>query len=485
MSQAEKKHVLIIGAGPAGLTVGAELVKAGYRVTVFEKDPAYVGGLARTVQHNGFRFDIGGHRFFSKNPLVTAWWRERLPGDFLKVRRLSRIYYDGKYFNYPLKALNAFWNLGSWTSFRCLASYIRARLFPVMPETSFQDWVSNRFGKVLFELFFKTYTEKVWGTPCDQISADWAAQRIRNLSIASAIGNALRPGFLAPKTDIKTLIEEFEYPRMGPGMMWENVRDGILAAGGSVLMGHDVIALNHKDGRIVSVTARDMAGQERSFEADYVIATCPLRETVCAFHPSLPSAVVEAAQRLRYRDFITVIVIIEKDRLFPDQWIYVHSPEVKLGRIQNFNNWSPFMVPAPGVTCLGLEYFCNEGDETWSASEQTLVALAKRELGVLGLLGAERVLDTCVVRMPKTYPVYTPDYAETVQTIRDHLAPFKNLQVIGRNGMHKYNNQDHAMMTAMFAAKNIRGETWDIWRVNADAEYLEDGNRETSLPHPS
>lgn len=474
MALPEKQHVIVIGAGPAGLTAGDELIKAGYRVTILEKDPAYVGGIARTVHYKDFRFDIGGHRFFSKNASVTAWWRKRLPDDLLQVKRLSRIYYGGKYYHYPLKPLNALCNLGLWTSLRCLASYVWIRLFPIRPETSFQDWVSNRFGRVLFSIFFKSYTEKVWGIPCDRLSADWAAQRIRNLSIVSALWNAIKPKAFSRGQVIKTLIDAFEYPRFGPGMMWEKTRDDIIAAGGQIVMDENAIALNHKNGRIVSVTSRRTDGRTTTWEADHVITTCPLQETVLNLSPPLTAATRTAAQSLCYRAFITVVMMVRQTNLFPDQWIYIHSPHVKVGRIQNFNNWSPFMVPVPGITCLGMEYFCDEGDAFWRLADADLIALGKRELNALGMANADDIIDATVVHMPKTYPVYTPDYAGQVQALRQALAPFANLHVAGRNGMHKYDNQDHAMMTALFAARNIQGDHLDVWRINADAEYLED-----------
>jgi len=475
MLQAKRDRVIIIGAGPAGLTAGAELAAAGYNVTILEKDPEYVGGIARTVRYGKFRFDIGGHRFFSKNPEITEWWRRRLPGEFLKVRRLSRILYRGRYFDYPLKPLNAFRNLGFWTSARCLASYAFAKISPVRPEVSFQDWVSNRFGRELFSIFFKTYTEKVWGIPCTQISVDWAAQRINNLSVARAIANSLRPKIFPSKEVIKTLIDNFEYPRLGPGMMWEKTRDDILAAGGRIEMGQNVVAINASGDKVSSVVSRNASGCEKTWDADFFIATCPLRETVLGFNPPLPLPAREAAERLRYRSFITIALMIGRTEVFPGQWIYVHSPEVKLGRIQNFNNWSPSMVPA-GMTCLGLEYFCDEGDGFWNAPDGELIETAKEELEILGISKPGEVIDAAVVRMPKAYPVYMPNYAEAVKIIRRELEPFANFQVIGRNGMHKYNNQDHAMMTALFAARNIQGGKLDVWRVNADAEYMEEGN---------
>jgi len=443
-------------------------------VTILEKHPSYVGGNSRTVAYKCYRFDIGGHRFFSKNPSIMAWWQDVLPNDFLKVRRLSRIFYKGKFFNYPLKIGNALMGLGLWTSFKCALSVLEARFFPIDPAISFQDWVSNRFGKVLFSIFFKTYTEKVWGIPCDKISADWAAQRIKNVSIQGALLQALTPKFLAPKNKITSLIEEFQYPKFGPGMMWEKARDIVRDRGGGVFMGHEVVKIRHANGRATSVTTRDACGEEKTWEGDDFIVSMPLRETMCAFDPPLPENIRKAAEKLSYRAFLTVVLMIEKSAMFPDQWIYVHSPEVRLGRIQNFNNWSRFMVPAEGVTCLGLEYFCEEDDAFWKTPDADLSKLGIEELRRIGLLKDEKILDSCVTRMPKAYPVYTQDYTETVGILREALGGFKNLQVVGRNGMHKYNNQDHSMLTAQLAAKNIEGGAWNLWAVNAEASYHEE-----------
>jgi len=464
--------VAIVGAGPAGLVCATELLEKNstIAVTVLEKDPLYVGGIARTVEYKGFRFDIGGHRFFSKSQEVTEWWRKRLPGDFIKVGRLSRIFYRGVFFDYPLKAMNALFGLGIWTSTLCVLSYIKSQILPIRPEKSFQDWVSNRFGRKLFSIFFKTYTEKVWGTPCEQISADWAAQRIKGLSLLKAIYYAIVP----QKSNVKTLIEEFEYPRFGPGQMWEKTRDDIVRAGGVVHMGEDVVTISRDGSRITSLTTRNAAGGERVVPADQFIMTMPLRETVLAIDPPLPEPVLKAARRLEYRDFLTVAVMVRRTNLFPDSWIYVHDPTVHLGRIQNFNNWSAALVPMEGVTCLGLEYFCFEGDALWTTSDEALVDLGKKELIQLGLVKEGEIFDGCVVRMPKAYPVYGPDYQKDVDLIREELGKLENIQAVGRNGMHKYNNMDHSMMAAMLAARRLFGGTMDPWNVNTDAEYHEE-----------
>jgi protoporphyrinogen oxidase len=468
------KNIIIIGAGPAGLTAAAELVEHGHHVTVLEKDPLYVGGIARTVHYKEYRFDIGGHRFFSKSPEITEWWEKRLPDDFIKVRRLSRIFYRGTFFDYPLRAFNALFGLGIFTSVLCMLSYIWARIHPIRPEKSFADWVSNRFGRRLFNIFFKTYTEKVWGMPCEQISADWAAQRIKGLSLLSAIINALLPQRPKGGATIKTLIDSFEYPRFGPGMMWEKTRDDIRKTGSEVVMGQDVVKITRNGSKVISVTTRDDKGIEKEWIADQFIVSMPLRQCIHAITPSLGETSIMAATKLTYRDFLTVALMVRRSNLFPDNWIYVHDPGVKLGRIQNFNNWSPDMVPSSGVTCLGLEYFCFEGDNLWNMKDEDLVALGTRELAQLGLVNAADVFDGAVVRMPKAYPIYDPDYTHTVETLRSELGKLENLQVVGRNGMHKYNNQDHSMMTALLAARNVDGAHFNLWQVNTDAEYHEE-----------
>ncbi|HEU5081527.1 MAG TPA: NAD(P)/FAD-dependent oxidoreductase [Opitutaceae bacterium] len=471
----EHTAVLVVGAGPAGLTAAFETQKAGIQTLVIEKDPRYVGGISRTVEYRGYRFDIGGHRFFSKSNEVTQWWKERLPDDFISVRRMSRIFYRRKYFDYPLKPWNALSGLGFFTSVACVCSYAWSRLFPIKPEKSFEDWVTNRFGRRLFSIFFKTYTEKVWGIPTSELSADWAAQRIKGLSLSKAIINAFR-GKQKGKSAavIKTLIDTFEYPRLGPGQMWEKTADDLQRMGGRLEMGARVTRLHHRDGEIVAAEIVSN-GASRRVTADQFIVSMPLQETVLAFDPPLPENILAAARKLAYRDFLTVALVVEGENPFPDNWIYIHDPAVKLGRIQNFKNWSEALIGREGTTCLGLEYFCFEGDGLWTMKDADLIELGKRELVQLGLAKAEQVKDGAVVRIEKAYPVYDPGYQERVQTIRRALQAYaKNLQVVGRNGMHKYNNQDHSMMTALLAAKNLQGGRFNLWNVNSDAEYHEE-----------
>jgi protoporphyrinogen oxidase len=476
------KKVIVVGAGPAGLTAAWELAEKGIEVTVLESDSHYVGGLARTVQWRGFRFDIGGHRFFSKNPDITRWWRERLGADFIQVKRLSRIIYNGHFFDYPLKPWNALSQLGIGTSLACVVSFLRRQIFPIRPERSFEDWISNRFGDRLYRIFFKTYTEKVWGIPCTAISADWASQRIQGLSLARAVWNAFGGGGKA-----KTLIDEFDYPRHGAGMMWEKTRDDILARNGRIIMGRTVTRLERHQQRVMAVWTRSPDGSTERHEADEFIVSMPLKDCINCLDEPIAEPVRAAASQLSYRAFIVVLLVVERTQLFPDNWIYVHSPEVKVGRIQNFNNWGDGMVGHSGVTSLELEYFCNEGDELWRMSDAQLLALARKEIQQLGLARSEEISDGCVARADKAYPVYDANYRQNVKTIREALGEIDNLQAVGRNGMHKYNNQDHSMLTGKLAAENAAGNgtrRYDAWQVNTDAEYLEAGNRgdESSRP---
>ncbi|HKC18295.1 MAG TPA: NAD(P)/FAD-dependent oxidoreductase [Candidatus Dormibacteraeota bacterium] len=481
------KHVVILGAGPAGLTAAYELMKHDVPVSVVDKDPAQVGGLARTVEHKGYRFDIGGHRFFSKNQEIEDLWTEILGAEMLTRGRLSRIYYRGRFFAYPIKAANALWNLGPIESVRCLASYAWARIHPVRNPRSLEDWVRNQFGWRLFSIFFKTYTEKVWGISTKELSADWAAQRIKSLDLWVVLRTALLPHSQSHGRGeiVTTLIDKFRYPRLGPGQMWERIAEIAKQKGEPVRLGRTVSAINHDRGEVVSITTSDGSGGIETFSGTHFISSIPMRELVASLDPPAPAHVRSAADALGYRDFITIALMVDRADLFPDNWIYIHDPGVRVGRIQNFKNWSPDMVPDPTKTCLGLEYFCFEGDGLWSMKDEELVALAKDEVRRLGICSPDDVFDGVVVRQRKAYPVYDDSYLANVAVIREYLArALQNLYLAGRNGMHKYNNQDHSMMTALLVARNIAsGSALDPWKVNADAVYHEDvraGERDLS-----
>lgn len=462
------REIVIIGGGPAGLTAAYELVKTGEHPLVLEKRDK-VGGLSRTESFKDFHFDMGGHRFFTKVPEVNRMWREVMGKDFLRRPRLSRIYYDKKFFYYPLKPLNALMGLGILQSIFVALSYIRWQVFPFRVEDTFEQWVTNRFGRRLFLTFFKTYTEKVWGISTSELKAEWAAQRIKDLSLKTALVSM----FVKPGQKIKTLIEEFHYPQLGPGMLWEKVRREVERRGGRVAMNCDVVRIERRENRITGVVVRNGNGVENIGGTDF-ISSMPLKEFILKLDPPPPSQIVCAANHLRYRDFLTVCLIVNQPELFPDNWIYIHDPAVRVGRIQNFKNWSPAMVPDPAKTSLGLEYFCNEGDELWSMSDAELVELGKREIARIGLARAEDVQEGCVFRVDKSYPVYDADYRSYLDVLREYVATLENFQTIGRNGLHRYNNQDHSMLTAMLAVRNmLYGEANDLWSVNTDMEYHE------------
>jgi protoporphyrinogen oxidase len=470
MSAAEgaEGDFVVIGAGPAGLTAGYELAKLGFRPIVLEQQNL-VGGLASTAQYRGYFFDMGGHRFFTKVEEVKKMWQEVLRENFLCRPRLSRIYYNGKFFFYPLRPLNALRGLGLWEGLLIVLSYLKWQLLPYRREDTFEQWVTNRFGKRLFETFFKAYTEKVWGISCSELKAEWAAQRIKDLSLRTALLSM----FLKPKTTIKTLIEEFDYPRYGPGMMWNAVKSEIERRAGTVLMEAEVVRVNRTGRRIDSVVVRHH-GREETIQGTNFISSMPVTEFVRRLEQP-PTAVVDAAARLRHRDFLTVVCIVNKPELFPDNWIYVHDPEVQVGRIQNFKNWSPDMVPDSTKTSLGLEYFCTEGDALWTMRDEELIQLATCELERIGLCRAADVEDGCVVRVPKAYPVYGSDYREALAVVREFVDSLENFRTIGRNGLHRYDNQDHAMLTGMLAVRSmVLGEQHDLWSVNTEQEYHEE-----------
>lgn len=469
-SNNNSRHVVIIGAGPAGLTAAWELVRRGVQVTVLEKYHL-VGGISRTEEYKGYYFDIGGHRFFTKVDEVNKLWDEWMGSEFLLRPRTSRIYYDGKFYDYPIKAFNALWNMGLWRSVLIVLSYLQYKIFPYRKEETFEQWVTNRFGKRLYEIFFKTYTEKVWGIPTSEIRAEWAAQRIKGLSLFEAVRNAL---FKPKNQDIKTLIEEFHYPRRGPGMMWERVVELVQAKGGQVIMNAEAVKIKHEGNTVTGVEAV-VGGVIQFIPATDVINTSPLTELIAKLDPPVPPDIKASVGHLSYRDFLSVVLIVDKPNLFPDNWIYIHSPEVKVGRIQNFANWSPYMVADPNTSSLGLEYFCTEGDEFWRKSDAELFEIGKREMEIIGLTQDAKVIDGTVVRQLKAYPVYDSVYGPHLERVKQYLNSFTNLQTVGRNGLHKYNNQDHSMLTAIYAVENMLGlGQHDLWEVNTERSYHEE-----------
>ncbi|MEM9117563.1 MAG: NAD(P)/FAD-dependent oxidoreductase [Cyanobacteria bacterium P01_F01_bin.56] len=478
------KPVVIIGGGPAGLTAGYELIKHGIESVTLEKADK-VGGISRTERYKGYRFDIGGHRFFTKVGEVQAVWQEILGSDFIKTPRMSRIYYDGKFYDYPLALTRTLQNLGLRRSTLIILSYLQAKVKKALrlrrePET-FEEWVIDCFGSRLYKTFFKTYTEKVWGIPCDQIRADWAAQRIRNLSLKEAILNSL-----FGSKNSKSLIKKFDYPRLGPGMMWERCQEILEAHGSPVHLHTEVVKVERQDNHITRVIAKQ-GDRQFALKGEHFINSMPVSALMHRLDPPPPPYILEAAQGLKYRDFLIVSLIINRQHLFPDNWLYIHSPEFRVGRIQNFKNWSAEMVPDAQKTCLGMEYFCSEGDDLWAMSNTDLIELATQEVVQLNLgVKSQDVEDGCVIRQYKAYPVYDGTYRQHLEVLEGYIRTFDNLQTVGRNGMHRYNNQDHSMLSALLAAKNIAGEQHDIWNINVERSYHENFTDEewSQLRHP-
>jgi protoporphyrinogen oxidase len=451
-------------------------VDIGYstNVTVVEASDA-IGGISRTVTYKNFRCDIGGHRFFSKIEIVNDFWEDVLGEDFITVQRMSRIFYRGRFFQYPIKLGNVLWNLGIYESFRIGLSYVKWQLRPSRSEESMEEWVMNRFGGRLYMHFFRSYTEKVWGISGKAIRADWAAQRIKSLTLWGAVKNAF-----TNSSRETSLIDRFRYPRLGPGMMWERVRDRFVERGGTVVMQAPVTRLLRDGNRItgVEVTVQRDPASDRSetvrYAPGHVISSMPLRQLIESIEPPPPAPVLNAAEGLKYRDFLIVMLVLDHADPFPDNWIYVHAPEVKVGRIQNFRAWSADMVPEPGRASIGMEYFCQENDHLWDMADADLIALASRELEAIGLAPSKAVVDGTVIRQPKAYPVYDAEYRTHLDVIKDWVEGLENLQTIGRNGMHRYNNQDHSMLTGMFAAQNLVGADYDLWDVNTERSYHEE-----------
>ena len=466
--------VVVIGAGPAGLTAAYQLGKAGYPCTVLEGTDV-VGGISQTVVRDGWRFDIGGHRFFTKVTEVETLWHEILPDeDFMQRPRSSRIYYRGQFYDYPLKPVKALRNLGILEAIRCGLSFLWVRVRPPKDQSTLEGYIVANYGWRLYGHFFKTYTEKVWATPATQISADWGAQRIKGMSLWTAVWEPLRARFAGRRSrgsQVTSLIDEFQYPKHGPGMMWERCHELVERQGSKVVFDAPVTRIAHGGGRATSVDAGGV-----TYDADHVISSMPFNHLLQAMDPPVPPEVQAAAGDLRFRDFLSVALVVAADKVsWTDNWIYIHDPGVKTMRVQNFGSWSPHMV-VEGTNVLGLEYTVTEGDEWWTASDDQLIEKGKAELESLGLMRAADVQAGYVVRMPKAYPVYDPTYQQNVVVLRHWLEEHTpNVHPIGRNGMHKYNNQDHSMFTAMLTVENVLGADHNIWAVNVEEEYHETG----------
>jgi protoporphyrinogen oxidase len=523
MAQEELKRVaIIIGAGPAGLTAAYELLtKTNIKPIVLESDPTYVGGISKTVRHKGNRIDIGGHRFFSKSDTVMDWWLHILPLESNQVKqiayqgnartvsagsgsqdnvmlvrqRLSRIYYDRKFFLYPITlSIDTVRKLGLLKMIKIGCSYLYRILFPRRPEKTLEDFFKNRFGDELYKTFFKSYTEKVWGKPCGELSADWGAQRVKGLSIMKALTEAILKPFR--KHDIKqkgtetSLIEQFLYPKYGPGHLWETVAIRVKELGGEIKMGTQATGLVMREGMVVEVHT-EHEGKTESLKADYVFSTTSIKDLAKALGSVMPTDVASIANALEFRDFITIGVLVKKDYIeksvgsLDDTWIYVHDPTVLVGRIQVFNSWSPYMVADQDYYWLGLEYFCDEGDSLWNRTDAELGALAAKELEILGFIKNKTIKDTMVLREKKTYPVYAGAYAEFPK-VQEYLDSIQNLFPVGRNGMHRYNNQDHSMLTAIAAVDLIRRGSVDksgLWSINTDQDYHEEKHATSAVSY--
>lgn len=496
-----EKTAIIIGAGPAGLTAAYELLtRTDIKPIVLEADKTYVGGISKTVEYRGNRIDIGGHRFFSKSDRVMRWWFSMLPpsldpeqtDDVMLVRdRLSRIYYDKTFFPYPVTlSTDVLRKLGFVKVAKIGATYGYRRLFPIRPEGNLEEFFLNRFGDELYKTFFRSYTEKVWGKPCREISAEWGAQRIKGLSITEVLRHGLKKLFGKRESDLgqkgteTSLIERFFYPKFGPGHMWETVAKRIREKGGEIRLGTSVTRIETDGGRVTGVVAQGSDGEIR-LEGEYVFSTMPIRDLIAGMGDVVPPEVKRVAHGLEYRDFITVGLLLKKlavedsathEHRVSDNWIYIHDPDVLVGRLQIFNNWSPYLVQHRENVWMGLEYFCNEGDSLWRMSDEEMIALGKAELKKIGIIDPADVLDGTVIHERKTYPAYFGTYNE-FDKIRTFVDSYKNLFLIGRNGMHRYNNQDHSMLTAMTAVDNILAGVMDktnLWSVNTEREYHEE-----------
>ena len=465
-------QTIILGAGPAGLAAAYELAKAGKQVLVLEKQNQ-VGGLCRTIERDGFRFDLGGHRFFTKSEEVQKFWQKILVDDFLKRPRLSRIYYRKKFFKYPIQMGDALKKLGLAESVLSALSLIKVkikRIFIKKKEVSFEDWVTSRFGERLFNHFFKSYTEKVWGISTKELGADWAAQRLKDISLWQVLKSFI---FKPKKGKVKSWINEFGYPKFGPGQMYEEISKQIEKMGGEVILDSEVVGIKHEGGKIKEVIVRNKRGESETFAGENFIVSLPLTVFLKILEPEIPQEINDLKHKLRFRSFFDVCLVVNKEKIFPDTWIYVHEPNVKLVRVQNFKNWSPFMTADKNKTNLAAEYICWESDDLWQKGDDELVELGKKEITQLGLVDLNLIEKGFVIRNSHAYPVYHLDYQKDLKIIFEYLKGFKNLQLIGRSGMYRYNNMDHSILTGFYAARNLLGEKHDVFTVNADEEYLE------------
>jgi protoporphyrinogen oxidase/putative flippase GtrA len=474
--------IYVLGGGPAGLAAAYSLTKQGRSVVVIEQDST-VGGFAKSIEYQGFILDYGPHRFFTKLAPVLAFWDEVLGREQVTVNRLTRIYYGNKYFSYPLKAFEALFSLGFIESARIVLSYIQAQLFPSRSPQNFAEWVSGRFGKRLFEIFFEGYTQKLWGIPCTDISADWAAQRIKGLSLLKAVRNAL----LGNDGKVKSLIDQFQFPRLGSGQLYEMTADYLQSHGQSVLLNTQVVRIHHENAQATQVTLKNLqTGLEETVDCGGVISSIPLTHLVQQLTPEAPRPVVESAKSLKFRNTVLVYLIVESGKLFPDNWLYINEPSVKLGRVTNFANWSPDMLPNQHQTPLCCEYWC-DFDEDWQKSEDELLKQAERDLRKIKLLDDEKVSGGFILRLPRTYPIYAGEYKEALASIQGYVQEFDNLQVVGRYGAFKYNNQDHSLLMGIMAAENVTTPgKHDLWSVNSDSEYQEEAKpEEVTTPTPA
>lgn len=468
-----KETIIIIGAGPAGLTSAYLLAQAGYKVIVYESEREYVGGLSRTVNHKNFKIDVGGHRFFSKDPEVKKFWSSFLGEDFTIKKRSSKIFYNNQFFKYPLSLPELIGKTNPFLSFIILLSYAKSQLFPPKTTDNYENWMIKHFGRKLYLLFFKSYTEKVWGIPCDKISPDWAIQRINNLNIKSIFLSLLTPLKMSHNKNIKSLIEEFEYPRLGPGMLWEKVRDEVLLMGGEIHLNSPVMGAYYDSStKKWEVT---LSSGTKSPLADHLISSIPLKHILEKLTPAPPELLMRDIGTLSYREFVTIAIMFKGPSPFPDNWIYIQDGNVRVARIQNYKNWSSSMVPGPKYVSLGLEYYCQENDDFWTMMDSQLFKFALSELEILKIPYTTDELDYKVIRAKNAYPIYDLDYREKILNIQKHVNQIPNLHLVGRAGLHRYNNQDHSIKTAMLTCENIKlkFKKYDPWMVNQDAEYIE------------